>query len=68
MKKQIIIGTHPAFGEVTFTISAEDAKSAFSKWKQFMLSSRQWSIQRNVDEQSVIGVEGEKDAMVQTRK
>jgi hypothetical protein len=45
-----LIATHPAFGTVTFVISAADAKSAFSLWKQIVHSSRQWVVQRNVSD------------------
>jgi hypothetical protein len=42
-----IEATHPAYGTVTFTIPAEDAKQAFSLWKQIVFSSRQWMVKRN---------------------
>jgi hypothetical protein len=42
-----LVATHPAFGTVTFIISATDAKTAFSLWKQIVHSSRQWVVQRN---------------------
>jgi hypothetical protein len=42
-----ITATHPAFGEVAFTIPAEDAKQAFALWKQIVYSSRQWVVRKN---------------------
>ena len=45
-----LVATHPAFGKVTFVISATDAKTAFSLWKQIVHSSRQWVVQRNVSD------------------
>lgn len=47
MKSHTIEATHPAFGTVTFTIPAQDAKQAFSLWKQIVFSSRQWMVKRN---------------------
>lgn len=42
-----LVATHPAFGTVTFVISATDAKTAFSLWKQIVHSSRQWVVTHN---------------------
>lgn len=48
MKTKIeITATHPAFGEVTFVIRADDGKQAFTLWKQIVYSSRQWVVQKN---------------------
>jgi hypothetical protein len=43
----VIIATHPAFGTVTFTLDAVDAKAAFATWKQVVGSTRQWIVKRN---------------------
>jgi len=42
-----VVATHPAYGEVVFIIPANDAKHAFSLWKQIVFSSRQWVVKRN---------------------
>jgi hypothetical protein len=47
MSKAEIVATHPAFGEVTFVIEAEDTVKAFSIWKQIVFSSRQWVVKSN---------------------
>ena len=49
MKKSnfTITATHPAFGAVTFTLDAADAKAAFAVWKQIVGSTKQWIVKRN---------------------
>jgi hypothetical protein len=46
--KYEIAAVHPAFGEVTFAISAGDEKRAFSVWKQIVCNPRQWIVRSNV--------------------
>lgn len=48
-KKFLIVASHPAYGNVSFTIPANDARDAFSTWKQFILFHGQWTIRRNDD-------------------
>lgn len=43
----VITATHPAFGTVTFTLDAADAKAAFAVWKQVVGSTKQWIVKRN---------------------
>lgn len=42
-----IVAVHPAYGEVTFSIPAQDAREAFSLFKQIVFSCRQWSVRKN---------------------
>lgn len=46
-KKISIIAVHPAFGEVSFELQAEDGNHAFSLWKSIVFSPRQWSVRKN---------------------
>lgn len=42
-----ITAVHPAFGEVTFIVQAENGLKAFSLWKSIVFSPRQWSVRKN---------------------
>jgi hypothetical protein len=42
-----ITAVHPAFGEVTFIVEAENGLKAFSLWKSIVFSPRQWSVRKN---------------------
>lgn len=47
--KFVIAASHGAFGNVKFIYEAEDAKAAFSMFKQTVYSIRQWIIISNAE-------------------
>lgn len=47
-----ITAVHPAFGEVTFILEAENGLKAFSLWKSIVFSPRQWSVRKNTGSES----------------